>query len=228
MRILTLNLRAGGGPRIPGLVEAIGAQGADVVVLTEFRLGASGTQLLELLASQGYAQVLHSSPPPRTNSALIVSRAPGNPEAVPAPHHRIVGVRFEEVSIHGVYLPLNLSKVEFWDDHLASAIAAVHEGSAILIGDFNTGMPDERQSRVRFFAEDRFAALLDAGWVDAVRSRRMGAPEFSWFSHAKNGFTIDHALVSPSLAHRITDARLLHELRLLGLTDHSGLVLDID
>lgn len=228
MRILTLNLRAGGGPRVPALVEAVVEHRPDVAVLTEFRVGSTGTRLIELLALHGYAEVLHGSPPPRTNSVVIVSRVPMHPEAVPAPHYRVVGAGFNGLSIRGLYLPLDQPKVAFWDAHLAAAINAVSAAPSILIGDFNTGSSDERPATMRYAAEDRYLALLASGWVDSVRTRQVGAPEFSWFSHVGNGFTLDHVLMSPTVAHRLSAARIMHEPRLAGITDHSAVVVDLD
>lgn len=226
MRILTLNLRAGGGSRVPALVDAIVRFEADVAVLTEYRVGASGDLLLALLARAGYEHVRHSDPPPRTNSVVVVSRVPMEREPLSAPHHRMVSLCVGGISLLGLYLPLTRQKVEFWDAHLAAAIDSLRGRPAILIGDFNTGAADERQSRVRYFAEDRYEALLRGGWVDAVRVEGV-PPEFTWFSHVGNGFTLDHALVSSELASGVRSAAIAHHPRLTGITDHSAVVLEV-
>lgn len=226
MRILTLNLRAGGGTRVPALADAITGFDADVLVLTEYRAGASGAALVASLARAGYEHVGHSDPPPRTNSVVVVSRLPTEHGPLVAPHHRIVSLCVGGIALLGLYLPLTRQKVEFWDAHLAGAIESLRGRPSILIGDFNTGAADERQSRVRYFAEDQYEALLRDGWVDPVRVE--GAPpEFTWFSHVGNGFTLDHALVSSDLASRVRSAAIAHHPRLAGITDHSAVVLEV-
>lgn len=227
MRILTLNLRAGGGSRVPALVDAIVGFEADLAVLTEYRAGASGALLLASLARAGYEHVTHSDPPPRTNSVVVVSRVPTEHEPLSAPHHRMVSLCAGGISLLGLYLPLNRLKVEFWEAHLAGAIDSLRGRPSILIGDFNTGAADERQSRVRYFAEDRYEALLRDGWVDPVRRVAGVPPEFTWFSHVGNGFTLDHALVSSDLASRVRSAAIAHHPRLTGITDHSAVVLEV-
>ncbi|MDA0301142.1 MAG: endonuclease/exonuclease/phosphatase family protein [Chloroflexi bacterium] len=227
MRILTLNVRAGGGSRVPALADAIVGFDADLAVLTEYRAGASGALLLSSLAHAGYQHVTHSDPPARTNSVVVVSRRPTEHEPLSAPHHRMVSLCVGGISLLGLYLPLNRLKVEFWDAHLAGAIDSLRGRPSILIGDFNTGAADERQSRVRYFAEDRYEALLRGGWVDPVRRVAGIPPEFTWFSHVGNGFTLDHALVSSDLASRVRSAAVAHRPRLTGITDHSAVVLEV-
>ena len=161
MRILTLNLRAGGGTRIPALVEALVARDADVLVLTEFRIGPSGTRLLDLLRQHRYEVHLHNDPPAGTNSAVIVSRLPLTSER--SPHHRIVAAELHGIQLRGIYLPLNQAKVEFWEEHFGRVLGSLRDEPAILIGDFNTGAADERQSLVRFAAEDRYEAMFRQG-----------------------------------------------------------------
>lgn len=228
VRILTQNLRSGGGKRVTALVTSIAECDPDVAVLTEFRIGQAGTALLEALAGYGYRDVVHGSPPARSNSTVLISRLPLGVEDVPNAHHRIVAASVGGISLRGIYLPLNAAKVVFWDEYLAPAISALGERPAVFIGDFNTGASDERPPRVRYFAEDRYLALLTSGWVDAVRSQNLGPPAFTWFSHVGNGFTLDHALVSPLLASRISSATVIHAPRLAGLTDHSGVMIDLD
>lgn len=228
MRILTQNLRSGGGKRVAALAVSIVASDPDVAVLTEFRVGQSGTALLEALAGYGYSEVLHGNPPSRTNSTVVVSRLPLVVETLPKAHHRIVAAKVGGISLRGIYLPLNAAKVLFWDEYLAPTISELAGRSAVVIGDFNTGASDERPARVRYFAEDRYLALLASGWVDAVRSQNAGTPEFTWFSHIGNGFTLDHALVSPLLGSRISSATVIHAPRLAGMTDHSGIIIDLD
>lgn len=77
-------------------------------------------------------------------------------------------------------------------------------GPSLIIGDFNTGLPVDGEG-TPFECEDSFARLLTMGWHDAWRLKNGSHREFSWYSHAKrrNGFRLDHALVSDPLRDRV-------------------------
>jgi exodeoxyribonuclease III len=96
-----------------------------------------------------------------------------------------------------------------------------------MLGDWNTGarpldiggrpVPGMRQ----------FEALLASGWTDAWRSLHPGASEFSWHDPGSgNGFRLDHALLSPSVAGALLGATYRHETRGT-VSDHSALVVDL-
>jgi len=108
-----------------------------------------------------------------------------------------------------------------------SAFAARSAGDALAIGDFNTcrAYVDEPG------AIDVMAHFMDSmdaiGFCDLWRHRYPDGREFTWYSHRGNGFRIDHAFLSPSLAARAGVIRYSHEERLAGLSDHSVLLLDL-
>ncbi len=100
-------------------------------------------------------------------------------------------------------------------------------GDALAIGDFNTcrayvDEPGAIDGTAYFM--DSMAAI---GFSDVWRHRYPDGREFSWYSHRGNGFRIDHAFLSPSLAARAGVVRYSHEERLAGLSDHSVLLLDL-
>jgi len=80
-------------------------------------------------------------------------------------------------------------------------------------------------------AIDAMAHFMDSmdaiGFRDLWRHRYPDGREFTWYSHRGNGFRIDHAFLSPSLAARAGVIRYSHEERLAGLSDHSVLLLDL-
>jgi exodeoxyribonuclease-3 len=96
----------------------------------------------------------------------------------------------------------------------------------LFIGDFNTGNNalDKDPKGTPFINADMPRRLVDCGYVDLWRSRHPGIREYSWFSHTRNGFRLDHAFAVPTLAGRVTACEFDHEPRLLGETDHSALV----
>ena len=81
-----------------------------------------------------------------------------------------------------------------------------------------------------------FRALLDAGLVDAYRSRHDELGRFSWWDyragmfHKNLGMRIDHLLVSPSVAARVVDAEIDREARKGPPvpSDHAPMLVDLD
>ncbi len=54
MRLLTWNLRHGGGVRVPAILAGLAQLAADVLVLTEYRAGEAGSRLRAGLEAMGY------------------------------------------------------------------------------------------------------------------------------------------------------------------------------
>ena len=106
--------------------------------------------------------------------------------------------------------------------------AAWREELSLLIGDFNCGIPLLDSQTPTFPCTAWFQRLLGQGWVDAWRRRHPQEREYSWLSSRGNGFRYDHALVSPAVDGRIRSVRYAQELRRPGLSDHAGLVLELD
>ncbi len=227
MRIYTLNLRAGGGNRLARILASIEHHDADVLVLTEFRLGLSGEALIAQLERAGYTTHVHSDPLPRTNSVLLASRLPADTHALDLPHHRLVSAQIDGLIITGVYMPNTRPKLEFWLSHLQPALDSLVAHPAVIVGDFNTGEVRDRQMKQRFFAEANFIACLANGWTDAWRTVNGDALEYSWLSHTKNGFLLDHLWLSQPATHRLKHAYLSHDERLAGTSDHSALIVDL-
>jgi exodeoxyribonuclease-3 len=92
---------------------------------------------------------------------------------------------------------------------------------ALLIGDFNVIPTDldvytpERWRKDALFAaeaRERYAALVDQGWTDAIRRLHPDQRIYTFWHYWRNSFErdagirIDHALLSPSLAKRLKAA----------------------
>ena len=227
MRIHTLNIRAGGGLRVPSIVGSLVAHDADVTVLSEYRTGSSGTQLGQLLAAAGYIHQIHNHPAPRTNSVLLASRLPLAPVETSEHGHRVAAAWIGDILVVALYLPLNRDKVTFWREHLRPLADRFEDTRAVLIGDFNTGDARDREVVTPFYAEAELEQLLAGGWTDAWRSLNEHRREYTWFSTASNGFLLDHAYLSPRLRHSLLDAQLSHREREGRVTDHSALIVDI-
>lgn len=230
MRLFAWNIRQGGGSRLPAIAAAIQRHEADVLVLSEYRGGDAALRLKEALERIGYRYMTAPEPPPGKTGVLIAARrrlrahAPLDP-ALPEPY-RLVHVEIGKLSLCGVYMPNLLAKVPYWEAVVAS-LATRLQGHALAIGDFNTcrAYVDEPGAidRCAYFM-DRVAEL---GFCDLWRHRFPEGREFSWYSHRGNGFRIDHAFLSPTLAKRAGTVRYSHDERLAGLSDHSPLILDL-
>jgi exodeoxyribonuclease-3 len=72
--------------------------------------------------------------------------------------------------------------------------------------------------------EVEFGAFSSSAWVDAWRAVHGDKREYSFVSPAGNGFRLDHAFLSPSLAPRLLDADYIHATRDRAVSDHSALL----
>ena len=232
LRVLTWNIRQGGGTRLPPIAAALAQHEADVLVISEYRGGKSGERLRAALAAIGYPHATASTPPAGGNGILIAARQPFDDggsvtEAVPDPC-RMVRAYFGALRIYGIYMPNLVKKVPYWEALIAALAAEPLQAEALAIGDFNTcrAYVDEPG------AIDICAHYMDAveaiGFCDLWRRRYPEIREFSWYSTRGNGFRIDHAFLSPALAGRAGPIRCSHEDRCVGLSDHAPLVLDLE
>jgi exonuclease III len=231
MRLLTWNIRAGGGSRLERIAGALAAHQADVLVMTEYRSGEAGQRLRAVLRDQGYTWLSPVEPPGIRNGVLIATRTrPGSiahvTEHVPEPW-RMLTVTIDRMRVFGIYMPNLKAKIPYWEA-LIEASRPHSARHALAIGDFNTcrafvDEPGATDRTARFMDK-----ILEAGFRDIWRDRFPDGREFSWYSHRGNGFRVDHAFASPRLARRVGDVRYSHVERAIGVSDHSALVLDID
>ena len=245
MRLLSWNILHGGGGRRQAIAEAIAGLAPDVAILQEVRApeGRGPDPLLEGLADGGLTEQVLSPVVGRDNGILIACRwpfsssplaaSPGQPvhmvqAEVPWPGEgredndngaslRLVAVRFPQKEAQVPLFEALLALPEPW-----------RQGAAVLMGDFNCGIPFADSDTRTFACTHLFQALLQQGWVDAWRMRHGKAREFSWISaRSGHGFRYDHALVSAPLNPLVNEVHYLHHLRDSGLSDHSALVLEL-
>jgi exodeoxyribonuclease III len=230
MRLLGWNIRAGGGVRVDAIADALARHDAEILVLSEYRAGLAGARLRAALASLGYRWMTGEEPPAGANGALIAARrrfrelGPVSPD-VPEPW-RMLDVAVGRLRVTGIYMPNLRAKVPYWEA-LIARLATRNGDHALAVGDFNTcrAWLDEHG------AIDATVYFLDrvetVGFRDVWRHRFPERREFSWYSHRGNGFRIDHAFFSASLARRAGAIRYSHTERELGLSDHSPLLIDL-
>jgi len=230
LRVLAWNIRAGGGSRLPTIAEALARHDADILVLSEYRGGDAARRLREMLARLGYRHTTSLVPPPGRNGVLVAARRRFREHgavsaALPEPY-KLIRVDFGGFNLCGVYMPNLRAKVPYWEALIAS-LTEDAGGHALAIGDFNTcrAYVDEAGAidGTAYFM-DRVEAI---GFCDLWRSRYPDGREYSWYSTRGNGFRIDHAFLSPTLAARARAIAYSHHERLTGCSDHSPLILDL-
>jgi exonuclease III len=229
MRIITLNIRHGGGQRGEALAAMLLSLQPDVVVLTEFRIGEAGAQILAKLSQAGLSEVKSAARVPRQNSVCVVAVQAFQQVDLPLPsgdEHRILVCDFGNLRLLATYFPQNEHKRRIFKVIQSVGLAALGT-HGIVFGDLNTGIHRQDEAGATFYCAGEFADLLAAGLVDSWRSRNPHTREFSWFSSASNGFRIDHALCTPALDSEISAIKFDHRFRELDITDHSALVVDI-
>jgi len=231
LRLLTLNIRHGGGTRSAAIVDAIIESDPDVIVLTEFRENASGATIRAELAERGWLHQASSKPPVRTNGVVIAARVPlaASTEVVDVPGGRCrwLECKLGCVSLIGVYLPLSARKLPYW----AWLMDRAHErvGShCMILGDFNTGKHFIDEGGATFYGSEYMDQLEQLGFTDAWRTLHPNGREFTWYSNRGNGFRLDYAWLSPSLRPALHSATHLHHTRSNAVSDHAGLLIEMD
>jgi len=232
MRVLSWNIRHGGGSRCSQIVTAILGHEADVVVLTEVR--RSSAMLNDALATAGWTHQAATPLVGNANGVVVLGRSPlevvdaGMPDRL---RWVEVVVPTAGVRIAATHLWIEKdSRDAEWEAVLTRA-ATIFSEPTLIIGDLNTGMHCEDEAGATFSCSRHMRRLIDAGWLDAWRKFHPGEREFTWFStrggKQLNGFRIDHAFVSPSLTARVEACDYSHQERVSGASDHSALVVSI-
>ncbi|MEM7029635.1 MAG: endonuclease/exonuclease/phosphatase family protein [Chloroflexota bacterium] len=248
IRIVSWNIRAGGGKRIDGILTQLKAWQPTIIGLSEFR-GTPASQWLSVkLAESGYPfQLTCTNPETLAKNALLlasqyplqaisVAQMPSNPERWLLAQVEInppltLGLmhvpNYTTPTLKYPYLDAVLAMIDAWD-----------RGPAILMGDTNCGkrgIDEEKLSPPKFQREhDWIVGLEQRGWVDAFRHLHGERREYTWYSHRKNGFRLDYAFCSPHLSSALTSVH--HQWgddpdqphRRDALSDHAALVFEID
>lgn len=236
MKILTWNIRQGGGRRLDAIVASIATHEPDVVVVNELR-ARTAPQLAAALRARGLAFLEHTSPANSENGTLIAARLPLRRRRAGGParvfRHGLIEVEVQGwATVGAVYGPLHRATLHaFWNRMVrhASRRAA---GSYLLIGDFNAGESFVDAHAYRFMSSDYLAAIRAAGFVDLWRARN-ARTEHTWFSFGRHGvplkgFRIDHAFASAPLANHLTRCYYSHAEREARLSDHSAMLVEFN
>jgi len=240
VRIVTWNIRAGGGQRVDRIAKRLARWRPDLVVLCEFRGTPPSRQLAARLAARGLAHQKTSvaEDQPTQNALLIASRWPLQSRATrdaPKDLRRWLPVRVlapAPFDLGAMHIPNRVSgrKDDFYTG-VTNVAARWRRRPAILIGDTNTGWPqlDEEVPCFGPREENFLDGMTGLGWADAFRHLRGSARAYTWYSpNGGNGFRLDQAFVSSLLSPRLLRASYLWGSRRRGaLSDHAALIVDL-
>ena len=230
MRLLAWNIRQGGGSRLARIADAVARHEADILVLSEYRGGEAAGRLRAALALLCYRFATAIAPPPGRSGVLIAARCAFRdlgPVGVGLPEPcRMVAAEFHAFRLVGIYMPNMLAKIPYWET-LISTLRRGDGGHALAVGDFNTCRPYLDEAGAIDKTAHYMDRIAEIGFCDLWRCRNPELREFSWFSTRGNGFRIDHAFLSGTLAAGAGPIRYSHDERLAGLSDHSPLILEL-
>lgn len=243
MKLISWNIRQGGGKRVEKIVAAICNHSPDVVALIEYRT-APGKELCRMLADGGWRYSSSTTPADNGNGLCLLSQAPLRARpAPPVPRENAARWLDADLPTHGfgigvLHIPgsstkLNgAAKLRFWEAVLAAAQSRRDE-PFLFVGDLNTGAHFIDEAKATFHCAKQFADMTGAlGWIDLWRAFNGSMTEHTWYSLRKgggvgNGFRLDHAFASPKLWPRVVSCRYSHGEREAQASDHSVLVAEI-
>lgn len=232
MKLVSFNIRHGGGSRITRIQEVIAGHAPDVLILPEYRNNPAGQTLRGWLTQFGHVhQAAGMTEQPAHNSVFVSSRLPFERIEFPelgAEARRCVAVKIGRLTLLAFYFATMEAKRPLFQ-FIQRLPTAMLKKETLLMGDFNTGCRYWDEGRMDLSLVDQFGAVLGCGWTDVWRMRNPGVREWSWVEPwgRHTGYRLDHALVSPALLPRVADVRYSHAEREAGVSDHSSIVLEL-
>jgi exodeoxyribonuclease III len=235
MNLIEWNIRHGGSKRIPGIIDCVDHHHADIVILTEFH-SEYQTELEQGLKKIGLYNIITTNPLPKVNGILMASREPltflPSPLAPKGLEHRWLELSLPDLQARllCVHIPTASGdvngKLAFWNA-LNSYARDLRDERALIVGDFNTGLPIDAEG-TPFVYSEKMADLLDIGWIDAWRQRNPEGKEYTWYSNADKGFRLDYAFASPMMNELVKEIYHSHREREESHSDHSMLVVRLE
>lgn len=247
MRIVSWNIRAGGGKRINGIQAQLLDWQPDIIGLAEFRGTVASQWLAVELAEAGFCYQLTSTNAKSSadNALLLASKVPLQAITTPRmPGNKTRWLLARATTLPGLVLGMmhipnhNVPALKY--PFMAALLKMVETwklGPGLLIGDSNCSnrdLDEENPLGPRFHREhDWIVGMEQRGWQDAFRHLYGNQREYSWYSHRNNGFRLDQAFCSPQLVPAITGFRHAWGInpeqpdRREGLSDHAALIVDL-
>jgi exodeoxyribonuclease-3 len=246
MRIVSWNIRAGGGVRVEAIQAQLERWAPDIIGLCEFRATPPSLRLAAGLQEIGFEYQLTtaSTASASQNALLLASRLPLQRHSLrkaPVEPGRwlIATASGDSPFLLGLmHLPNMVTgrKLAFMES-VAMLTTGWRRGPAVFLGDTNCGWPGLDEETAVF--GPKTAAWLDrlsaSGWRDAFRHLHGDERFYTWYSpNGGNGFRLDQAFVNRRLISRLRSAAYewgrttIVEARRDVLSDHAALILDFD
>lgn len=227
--------------RLPILLRWLGEAKPDVVCLQELKCEQQAFPVAQFREAgyhaawvgqktwNGVAILSKRRPPEVTRTAL-----PGDPADKQS---RYIEAAVDGILIGCIYLPNGNPQPGYkfdyklaWFERLIRHARALQKANVpvALIGDFNVVPTDFDIYSTRSYATDAllhpssrkaYQRLLDQGWTDALRHLHPKDPSYTYWSYLCNrwprdaGLRIDHILLSPQLASRLTSGGVDRDVR---------------
>jgi exodeoxyribonuclease III len=240
MKIATYNVN-GIRARLPRLVEWLDEQKPEIVCLQELKCADESFPAGEVAAT-GYKAIFHGQKgfngvailARDVEPKLRRMGLPGDPDDT---HSRYIEAEFGDLIVASLYLPngnpIGTEKFDYklaWMDRLRAHAAELllEERPVVLAGDWNVVPTDEDVFSATAMAHDAllqpqtraaYRTIVHQGWTDAIRARYPEGPVYTFWDYTAGcwqrdaGFRIDHLLLSPMAADRMTDAGVDKEYR---------------
>jgi exodeoxyribonuclease III len=241
--------------RLPRVLELLAEHRPDIACLQETK-AAAGAPLPAELAAAGYSAVGHGAGRwagvavllgPGRQPARVAAGLPGEPDPAEA---RWLELEVGPLTVVSVYVPNGRAvaspafdaKLAFLDA-AAARLADLAGRPLVVAGDFNVAPTDADlydpaafvgATHVTAAERGRLGRLAGGGLVDAWRHLHPEEAGFTWWDyraghfHRGLGMRIDLVLLSPDLADRLADIRVVRAYRKgPGPSDHAPLLVDL-
>lgn len=236
IKLLSLNIKHGGGTRVPALLKWIESQNPDFLILPEWRNNSRATQWGSTLEQLGYFTAALSRSGNRDNGVMVASRHPMYTERCTpscAQKGELFLVESNGLIICGAYFPQGGDKAPFFST--LYSLAAEYAGRPFLImGDINTGdnTVDLQSGATKFSCSPMFYDLTTCHGMTDLWRRQHGnkEQEWTWLSNSGNGFRIDHAFANREFINSFEHIRCWYDHTTrqapAQLTDHSAMIVE--
>jgi exodeoxyribonuclease III len=249
MKIATFNIN-NINRRLPNLLAWLRAAKPDVVALQELK-ATDADFPIAAIDKAGYGAVWRGQKTwngvailaRKAEPVLTRTELPGDPEDHEA---RYIEAAVKGIIVTSIYLPNGNPqpgpKFDYkldWFKRLRSHAGKLlkQDIPVVLAGDYNvapTGFDIyptkswDRDALIQPKSRAAFKALVTQGWTDAIRTLHPEKPMFTFWDYKRNrwprdaGLRLDHLLLSPALAQRLTKAGVDRDIRgEEGASDHA-------